>query len=122
MEELLEPYLKDTNLGVPYWDWLKNSTFPELWENILSPIKEWDERNAASYMISKLDLEIWRRNGCQSSSKNYGDCALRINDTNALVTYASGQKISFKKIVNNAMEQSNFDRFADHLQVKIVID
>ena len=39
LEELLEPYLAGTDLGLPYWDWTKNATVPDLWENINVPIK-----------------------------------------------------------------------------------
>ena len=42
LEELLEPYLKDTDLGLPYWDWTKNSTIPDLWEDVYSPIKDYN--------------------------------------------------------------------------------
>ena len=42
LEELLEPYLKDTDLGLPYWDWTKNATIPDLWEDVFSPIKEFN--------------------------------------------------------------------------------
>ena len=40
LEELLEPYLKDTDLGLPYWDWTKNLTIPDLWEDVYSPVKD----------------------------------------------------------------------------------
>ena len=39
---MLEPYLKDTDLGLPYWDWTKNATIPDLWEDVFSPIKEFN--------------------------------------------------------------------------------
>ena len=58
MEELLEPHLKDTDLGLPYWDWVKNSTLPQLWENIPSPVKQWNERRS-DYDIEDL-LDSWR--------------------------------------------------------------
>ena len=41
LEELLEPYLKDTDLGLPYWDWTKNASIPDLWEDVFSPIKNY---------------------------------------------------------------------------------
>ena len=48
LEELLEPYLKDTDLGLPYWDWTKNSTIPDLWEDVYSPIKDYNHHSFGS--------------------------------------------------------------------------
>ena len=45
LEELLEPYLKNTDLGLPYWDWTKNGTTPDLWEDIFSPIKDYTNKD-----------------------------------------------------------------------------
>ena len=39
LEEVLDPYLPDTNIGLPYWDWTKDSSVPDVWEDIPSPIK-----------------------------------------------------------------------------------
>ena len=39
LEEVLDPYLADTNIGLPYWDWTKDSSVPDVFENIRSPIK-----------------------------------------------------------------------------------
>ena len=49
LEELLEPYLKDTDLGLPYWDWSKNTTIPDLWEDIYSPINDYKHPDFESY-------------------------------------------------------------------------
>jgi hypothetical protein len=32
--------LANTNIGLPYWDWTKDSSVPDVWENIQSPIKD----------------------------------------------------------------------------------
>ena len=45
LEELLEPYLKNTDLGLPYWDWTKNGTIPDLWADIFSPIKDYTNKD-----------------------------------------------------------------------------
>ena len=45
LEELLDPYLADTNIGLPYWDWTEDSSVPDVWENIHSPIKAHDSRD-----------------------------------------------------------------------------
>ena len=29
-------------MGLPYWDWTKNSTVPDLWEDVYSPIKDYN--------------------------------------------------------------------------------
>jgi hypothetical protein len=39
LEEVLDPYLANTNIGIPYWDWTNDSSVPDVWEDILSPIK-----------------------------------------------------------------------------------
>ena len=49
LEELLEPHLKDTDLGLPYWDWTRNSTIPDLWEDVYSPIKDYNHRDFDDY-------------------------------------------------------------------------
>ena len=37
LDELMEPWLAGTNLGLPYWDWTKHcDTIPDLWEGISS--------------------------------------------------------------------------------------
>ena len=40
LEEVLDPYLADTNIGLPYWDWNHDSTVPDLFDNIYLPIKD----------------------------------------------------------------------------------
>ena len=45
----MEPYLKDTDLGLPYWDWSKNATIPDLWEDIYSPINDYKHPDFESY-------------------------------------------------------------------------
>ena len=40
LEELLEPYLADIDLGVPYWDWTKNLKIPNIWKDVFTPLKE----------------------------------------------------------------------------------
>ena len=52
LEELLEPYLKDTDLGLPYWDWTKNITIPDLWEDVYSPVKDYNHPDFGTYNLS----------------------------------------------------------------------
>ena len=68
LEELLEPSLAGTNLGLPYWDWTKDwATIPDLWENISSPIKD-----------SDVFYERWDSSNCQQSDQDFSQ---RINET-----------------------------------------
>ena len=116
IEELLEPYLKDTDLGLPYWNWLKNRTIPDLWENIRSPLKEWNERRFGplGYVnITSQLMDGFRNMGCLSSSMNYGEVALRVNDTNIL-----DRGGDLRLNVDVAMGQGDFWEFATDLQVK----
>ena len=45
LEEVLDPYLADTNIGLPYWDWTEDSSVPDVWESINSPIKNHTHRD-----------------------------------------------------------------------------
>ena len=45
LEEVLDPYLADTNIGLPYWDWTKDSSVPDVWEDIQSPFKDHDSED-----------------------------------------------------------------------------
>ena len=59
LEELMEPWLAGTNLGLPYWDWSKDwETLPDLWEGISSPIKD----SHAFY---------WNTTNCQGRDKDF---------------------------------------------------
>ena len=69
LEELLEPYLKDTDLGLPYWDWTKNSTIPDLWEDVYSPIRDYNHRDFDDYKDEGFSA-------CQN--KFPGDTLLRV--------------------------------------------
>ena len=52
LEEVLDPYLADTNIGLPYWDWTKDSSVPDVWENIQSPIK--------AHRSKDYNWQVWR--------------------------------------------------------------
>ena len=72
LEELMEPWLAGTNLGLPYWDWTKDwDTIPDLWEEIKSPIKD-------SNVLARLTANLWDARLCQGRDKNY---AQRIIET-----------------------------------------
>ena len=52
LEQVLDPYLTDTNIGIPYWNWTEDSSVPDVWEDIQSPIKDSD--NFKDYMWNQL--------------------------------------------------------------------
>ena len=112
-EELLEPYLKDTDIGLPYWDWTKNTEIPDLWLDIPSPVKQWNEkRNTDFGRFSWWTINRWRRN-CQSPTTNIGEYALRNKDLNVL----GNQKQSLIERKNDAMESEDIDIFAENIEV-----
>ena len=113
LEELLEPYLKDTNLGLPYWDWTKDSRVPDLWEGITSPVKEWNEKRDSDFgAFDESDIGDWRKN-CRSPTTNIGENVLRINDLNVL----SKERESLVRGTNDAMESVDFESFRRSLEV-----
>ena len=107
MEELLEPYLKDTDLGLPYWDWTKNSEIPDLWENIPSPVKEWNEKRNTDFQRVQNNLDM---SNCRSSSMNV---ALRNVNMNVL----GNLRASLESSTSNAIEAIEFPEFSNRLQV-----
>ena len=104
--------MKDTDLGLPYWNWLANRTIPDLWENIPSKLKEWKKlrNDPLGYANIQDLLNGYRIRGCQSSSSNFGEVVLRINKKNVDVIPRSK--------LYTAMGRKNFRDFADGLQVK----
>ena len=70
LEELLEPYLSSTNLGLPYWDWTTNPALPDLWTTTLSQIKDPYHLTYSSNSIPNVN--IFDPNGvCQNISSKY---------------------------------------------------
>ena len=55
LEELLDPYLAGTNLGVPYWDWTKNLNIPNIWKDIFTPLKK---PNSEHYDMERMKLDF----------------------------------------------------------------
>ena len=114
LEELLEPYLKDTDLGLPYWDYTKNSKISDLWENIPSEVKEWNEKRHTDFKeISTNITNRWRTN-CQCPTMNIGEHSLRNNDLNIL----SNHQELLKSFTIDAMESMNLHNFTLLLEVK----
>ena len=61
LEEILEPYLHDTDLGLPYWDWTLDDNglldrgmakLPDLWEGIDIDIKHYNHSDYEQYYWS----------------------------------------------------------------------
>ena len=115
LEELLEPYLKDTNIGLPYWDWTKNSKIPDLWEDIPSLVKKWNEkRNTDFDGFTPDNFEDLKRNCQAPPTMNIGEHTLRNKDLNVL----SGQKEFLIDVTNDAMESDDFASFVENIEVK----
>ena len=104
-EELLDPYLRDTDLGLPYWDWTKNATIPDLWENIQVPIKD---HNSGDFNSAWTQIH---QHECQNS-RNYKIHNLRIKSEYNNLEY---ERYSLKRSVENAMEIRNFGQFSDSI-------
>ena len=69
LEEVLDPYLADTNIGLPYWDWTEDSLVPDVWENINSPIKA---HNSADYNWLNTDWQ-WEKELSVCNHNHNGD-------------------------------------------------
>ena len=116
LEQLLEPYLQDTNLGLPYWDWTKNCEVPDMWRHIPSPVKEWNEKRNSDFQHFTTDtIEEWRTN-CQSPTTNIGEYALRNKDLQVICD-PKKQKVLVDGL-KDVMESDNFDDFIDNLEVR----
>ena len=110
---MLEPYLKDTNIGLPYWDWTKNTTIPDLWLDIPSPVKEWNDKRDTDFReFTEQTINVWRTR-CESPTTNIGEHALRNKNLNVL----GNQKQSLTASKNDAMESEDIDIFAENIEV-----
>ena len=58
LEEVLDPYLADTNIGLPYWDWNRDSTVPDLFDNIYLPIKDFTNEDYSWEHWERWDPEM----------------------------------------------------------------
>jgi len=98
LEELMEPSLAGTNLGLPYWDWSKDwATIPDLWERMSSPIKD-------SYAFN------WDTTNCQGTDRHFSQRIqewMRETDNNKIVKLSSS--------IKTAMKQRKFEDFMGDL-------
>ena len=58
LEEVLDPYLADTNIGLPYWDWNHDSSVPDLFDNIYLPIKDFTHEDYSWEHWERWDPEM----------------------------------------------------------------
>ena len=115
-EQLLEPYLQDTNLGLPYWDWTKNCEIPDLWRNIRSPVKEWNEkRNSDFEEFEGYTIRNWRSN-CRSPTRNIGEYALR--NKNLQVICDHNKRKVLVDGIKDVMESDNYYDLLENLEVR----
>jgi hypothetical protein len=102
LEELMEPWLAGTNLGLPYWNWSGDwETLPDLWEGINSPIKD-------SYAFSSR----WSSSNCQGSDKDYSQ-RIKEESRKKDPLYKKISKISSS--IQTTLGQQDFKQFSKSL-------
>ena len=95
LEELMEPWLNDTNIGLPYWDWSEDwAQVPGIWEGIKSPIKH-----------SSLFSEYWNTTGCKGTDQAVAQRAIMM-DTDLINS-------GLKQDVARALRESSFSKFSE---------
>jgi len=109
LEELLEPYLKDTDLGLPYWDWTKNATIPDLWEDVFSPIKEFNNTDFDG------PLRFADLSQCQSQfpDQPLESHALRIKPEFNIIP---NQRSRLENSMDSVLEADDFMEFSRHIE------
>ena len=117
LEEAMEPYLKGTDLGLPYWDWTINAEIPDVWADIYPEIKSfWSDSRKSSVSDDYLNtnhINDMNKGICHNPNGKGLSTISRINksefSTNALVKLTEGQKNNIKK----ANDQSDFIKFSE---------
>ena len=91
----MDPYLADTNIGLPYWDWDHDSSVPDVWENIPSPIKDHNNPDYNWPSWESWDKEMLEvcHNKAPTMAQSH---ALRI------------RKDEYEKISNNLVRDTNW--------------
>ena len=106
----MEPYLKDTDLGLPYWDWTINGELPDVWADIYPEIKSfWSNSRKSSVSndyqgtkhINDINLGI-----CHSQNGNDLSSIARINKEGEVSAERQ------KRVIDDANNQANFLEFS----------
>ena len=110
MEEAMEPYLKGTDLGLPYWDWTINAEVPDVWADTYPEIKSfWSNSRKSSVSndyqgtkhINDINLGI-----CHSQNGNDLSSIARINKEGEVSAERQ------KRVIDDANNQANFLEFS----------
>ena len=117
LEEAMEPYLKGTDLGLPYWDWTNNAELPDVWADIYPEIKSfWRDSRKSSVSNDYWDtahVKDMNQGICHNPNGKGLSTISRINKSefsaNALVKLAERQK----KLIKTAHEHPNFTKFSE---------
>ena len=86
---------------------------PDLWLDIPSPVKEWNDKRDTDFReITESTINFWRMR-CESPTTNIGEHALRNKNLNVLGNWQ--QTLVAGK--NNARDSKEFDDFSRNLEV-----
>jgi len=111
LEEAMEPYLKDTDLGLPYWDWTENEEIPEVWRYIFPQAKTtrtWTEQDYQRVTIQSNNGDITICENPTKTECNYDFSRISRGLDSDLYDFS---KSSLKSYVNEALKQQNFLQF-----------
>ena len=101
----MEPYLKGTDLGLPYWDWTENEDLPDVWADIYPEIKSyWSD----DYKGEMTDSE--NTNLCQNPAPGRANDLSKISRIRPNHNTFSAEKQ--KNSIEDANNQANFTEFS----------
>ena len=110
MEEAMEPYLKGTDLGLPYWDWTNNAEVPDVWADIYPEIKSFYSnsrtRSVSNDYKNTEHIEDMNLGICHSPNGNDLSKISRINKESEVSAKTQ------KNAIDDANNQANFTEFS----------
>ena len=111
LEEAMEPYLKGTDLGLPYWDWTTNAELPDVWADIYPEIKSfWSNSRKSS-----VSGDYWDTNHVKDMKKGicHNDKGLSaVSRINKREFSANDLLVKQKNAIKTAHEHSDFIKFS----------
>ena len=108
----MEKYLKNTDLGLPYWDWTNNAEVPDVWADIYPEIKSlWS--NARRRVVSDdykntnhiYDL-TYNPSRCHNPNRNDFSIIARIWPNQAEISAST-----LFGFIDDAMNEKHFEAF-----------
>ena len=107
----MEPYLKGTDLGLPYWDWTTNAELPDVWADIYPEIKSfWSNSRKSS-----VSGDYWDTNHVKDMKKGicHNDKGLSaVSRINKREFSANDLLVKQKNAIKTAHEHSDFIKFS----------